>query len=80
MQFMMRANAVTSFDDNMRLSYVRILLPRDSHITNVRYFKLVINPSYTEDSVVLLNLETMGVSVMPMFKSQGLMIKLSLNP
>ena len=50
----------------MRENYIRLLVPNESPYP-VGIFKLIINPTFTNETVVLLHLQSMSVCVMPVF-------------
>lgn len=67
-----------NFTDAMREAYVRLVLPDETRIP-VQTFKAIINPSFNDETVVLLHLRSMSVCIMPRFTENGAVISLTTN-
>ena len=70
---------VPFLDDFTRAEFVRMLLPGEEDSVPVQNLKLVINPTFTNSFAALLHLSSMCVYIVPIFQSQGLVMRMSLN-
>jgi len=67
------------FDESVRAEFVRMLLPDEEGGVPVQNLKLLINPAFTNSFAALLHLGSMCVFIVPIFESQGVVMRMSLN-
>jgi len=67
---------VGNFRDSMRSEYVRLVMPKED-VDCSHPFSLIINPSFEDRPVVLLNLTTMTVYFMHAFAEGVELVRLS---